>query len=146
MKSKTNVSTRQAMPLENIKVDPLKEFQKLNLASQRITQIKEIQQIIGNSIQEYDHRFKILLERLIFQILDVQNHEWCIMGLLPHIIVPLTQQKVGTQSDALEITIILEAIPRSEASLRMLQVQTQLAMMTVQLHQLSTCKEVRQCV
>jgi hypothetical protein len=34
---------------------------------------------------DYDQRFKVLLDRLTFQIEDMQHREWFIMGLLPHI-------------------------------------------------------------
>jgi hypothetical protein len=48
---------------------------------------------------------------LSFQIPDKQNKEWFIVSLLPHIRVPLMQQKVASQAEALEITMKLEATP-----------------------------------
>jgi hypothetical protein len=60
---------------------------------------------------DYDQQFNILLDRMTFQIQDVQHREWFIAGLLPHIRVPLTQQKVMTQEEAMEISMRLEATP-----------------------------------
>jgi hypothetical protein len=54
------------------------------------------------------------MDRLTFQIPDEQHREWFIAGLLPHIRCPLTQQKITSQSEALEITMKLEASPIGE--------------------------------
>jgi hypothetical protein len=50
--------------------------------------------------------------RLTSQIPDQQHQEWFIAGLIPHIHMPLIQQKVGLQPKALEIVMKLEAYPR----------------------------------
>jgi hypothetical protein len=97
-------------PSQEIKRDLLREFQKPKSESQCITEIKEIKQQVGETVWDYDQWFKILLDRLTFQIQDVQHREWFIVGLLPHIWVPLTQQKVMTQSEAVEIAMHLESM------------------------------------
>jgi hypothetical protein len=71
--------------LTEIKRDMLKEFQKPKSESQCITKIKEIKQKQGETMWDYDQWFKILLDRLTFQIQDMQHREWFIAGLLPHI-------------------------------------------------------------
>jgi hypothetical protein len=48
---------------------------------------------------------------LSFHIPDEQNKEWFIVSLLPHIRVPLMQQKFSSQAEALEISMKLEATP-----------------------------------
>ena len=48
-----------------------------------------------------------------------QHQEWFIATLLPHIQLPLMQQKVASQSEALEIMMRLEASPMSELALGM---------------------------
>jgi hypothetical protein len=63
-------------------------------------------------VWNYDQLFKILLDTLMFHIQDVQHREWFIVGILPHIHVPLTQHKVMTQSKDVEIAMHLEATPR----------------------------------
>jgi hypothetical protein len=85
MKYKAIVPVGQTRSLTEIKRDLLREFQKPKLESQCITEIKEIKQQTGETIWDYDQWFKILLDRLTFQIQDVQHREWFIAGLLPHI-------------------------------------------------------------
>jgi hypothetical protein len=60
-------------------------------------------------VWEFDQRFKTLICHLSFQIPDEQHKEWFIASLLPHIRVPLMQQKVASQAEALEIAMKLEA-------------------------------------
>jgi hypothetical protein len=45
---------------------------------------------------DYDYRFNIMLERLKFQLQEIQHREWFIVGFLPHNHIPLTQRKVMT--------------------------------------------------
>jgi len=52
--------------------------------------------------------------RLTFQIPYQQHIEWFIYGLLPHIQSPLIQQKVMLHTEALEITMKLEASPAGD--------------------------------
>jgi hypothetical protein len=66
----------------------LKEFQKPKSQSQCITELKEIKQIVNESVWDYNQRFKILKDRLTFQIPDEQHREWFIVGLLSHIMFP----------------------------------------------------------
>lgn len=42
-------------------------------------------------------------------ITDAQHSDWYIAFLLPHLRVPLSQQKIGTQVEAVDITMRLEA-------------------------------------
>jgi hypothetical protein len=55
--------------------------------------LKEIKQKVTEPVWEFDQRFKTLTGHLSFQILDEQNKEWFIIALLPHIRVPLMQQR-----------------------------------------------------
>jgi len=73
--------------------------------------MKEIKQIVNESVWDYDQMFKILKDWLTFQILDEQHGQWFIAGLLPYICFPLMQQKIVSQSEALEIAMKLEASP-----------------------------------
>ena len=64
---------------------------------------------------------------------DVQHKDCFIAALLPHIRKPLMQQKIATQSEALEIAMKLEASPVGESVVGMNQIQVQLANLTIQL-------------
>ena len=61
------------------------------------------------SVWDFDQRFKTLLGQVNFEFLVQQHQEWFIVVMLPHIRLPLMQQKVTSQSEALEITMRLEA-------------------------------------
>ena len=64
---------------------------------------------------------------------DVQHKEWFIAALVPHIQQPLMQQKIVTQSEALEIAMKLEASPVGENAVGMNQIQVQLENLMLQL-------------
>jgi hypothetical protein len=92
-------------PLNAIKTALIAEFKKPKSESQCITELKEIKQRIVEPVWEFDQRFKTLTGHLSFQIPDEQNKEWFIVSLLPHIRVPLMQQKIASQAEALEIAM-----------------------------------------
>jgi hypothetical protein len=66
------------------------------LESQCITELKEIKKKVAKLVWEFNQRFKTLTRRLTFKIPDKQNKEWFITALLPHIRVPLMQQKISS--------------------------------------------------
>jgi hypothetical protein len=86
----------QPKPLNEIKNALIAEFKKPKSESQCITELKEIKQKVAEPVWEFDQRFKTLTGRLTFQIPDEQNKEWFIIALLPHIRVPLMQQKIAS--------------------------------------------------
>jgi hypothetical protein len=94
MKYQTTTPAGQTRTLADVRQALLKEFQKPKSESQCITEMKEIKKIVNESVWDYDQRFKILKDRLTFQIPDEQHREWFIAGLLSHIRFPLTQQKI----------------------------------------------------
>lgn len=64
----------------------------------------------------------------------MHHNEWFIENLLLHIKIPLTQQKVTTKFEGLEIAMRLKSTPVGvENSTTMVQVQSQLAELTLQL-------------
>lgn len=103
MKFKDTTLAKQARSLAQIKKSLLKEFQNPKLESQCITKIKDNKHQSIESIWYYGQIFKILLDMIMFQILYSQYVKWYIAGFLPHIRIQLTQQKVSTQSEGLEI-------------------------------------------
>ena len=54
---------------------------------------------------------------------DVQHKEWFIATLVPHIHMPLMQQNIASQEEALQITMKLEASPVDEIGIDMSQIQ-----------------------
>jgi len=94
------------------------------------------------SVWDFDQRFKTLLGQVNFEFPVQQHQEWFIAALMPHIRLPLMQQKVTSQSEALEITMRLEASPMSESKLGMDQLQKQLVNITLELQSLKKGKEI----
>jgi hypothetical protein len=60
-----------------------------------------------------------------------QNKEWFITSLLPHIRVPLMQQKISSQAEALEIAMKLESTPMGESNLGMSQILSHLTSLSL---------------
>ena len=75
-------------------------------------------------------------------MLNVQHKEWFIVALLPHIEIPLMQQKIVSQTKALEIAMKLESSPIGEIDAGMMQIHSQLTNITVQLQDIKKGKEV----
>ena len=62
----------------------------------------------------------------------MQHKEWFIAALLPHIRGPLMQQNIVMQMEALELVMNLEASPIGYGVDGMIQIQSQLANLTIQ--------------
>ena len=60
--------------------------------------------------------------------------------MFPHIHVPLMQQKIVSQSEALELTMKLESSPIGEIDAGMMQIQSQLLNLTLQLQDIKKGK------
>ena len=101
-------SSTQNYVLDDIKKEMIKEFKKPKSKPQCITKLKEIQQKRGESVWDFDQRFKVLLDQVSFTIGPDEHKEWFIVELLPHIRTPLMQHKVVDQQEALEIAMKLE--------------------------------------
>ena len=84
--------------------------------------MKEIKKFPKRNVWDFDHRFKTLMSRFIFSMSDVQHKEWFIAALVSDIRQPLTQQKIATQSEALEIAMKLNASPMEESIVRVNQI------------------------
>jgi hypothetical protein len=88
MKYQSTVPMGQTRTLADIRKALLKEFQKSKSESQCITEMKEIKQLSNESVWDFDQRFKILKDRLAFQIPDEKHREWFIAGLLSTYTLP----------------------------------------------------------
>ena len=93
-------------------------------------------------VWDFDQRFKTLLGQVNFAFPAQQHQEWFIVVLLPRIWLPLMQQKVTSQSEALEIVMRLEASPMTKTTLGMDQIQQKLVNFTLELQSLRKGKEV----
>ena len=85
----------------------ISEFRKPKPKSQCITEIKEIKQALAETVWDFDQRFKTLMAKVSFQMSNVQHKEWFIAALLEHIRGLLMQQKIESQTEALELAMKL---------------------------------------
>ena len=100
----------------------ISEFRKPKYESQCITEIKEKKKALAETIWDFDQLFKTLMAKISFQMLYVQHKEWFITTLLPHIWGPLMQQKIESQTEALELEMKLEASPIEDGVTWMVQI------------------------
>jgi len=95
-----------------------------NSKGEYIKELKEIKQYINVTIWDFDQRFKTLMERVNFDMNDIQHKKWFIPAFLTPIRLQLTQQKIATLSEVLEIAIKLEASLNGENAVDINQIQT----------------------
>jgi len=69
---------------------------------------------------------KCVIREANMQLRDGQHCEWFIASILPHMRIALSQQKIGSQVEALEIAIRLHALPMQDATLGVQQIHSQL--------------------
>jgi hypothetical protein len=118
----------------------IEKFKKPKSESQCIIEMKEIKQNVVEPIWEFNQRFKTLIGRLTLKIPYEQNTELFIIVLLPHIRVPLMQQKIASQSEALEISMKLESTPMGESSSCMSKILNQLTNLSLQVEDIKKDK------
>jgi len=105
MKYHPTMSSGATRSLDEIKNALIAEFKKPKSESQCITERKEIKQSTNEMVWDFVQRFKSLVDKMTFELLDKQHKEWFIATLMPHIRLPLCQQKLATQAEALEAAI-----------------------------------------
>jgi hypothetical protein len=130
----------QPKPLNEIKNVLIAEFKKPKSESQCIIELKDIKQTVEEPVWEFDQRFKTLTGCLTFQIPDEQNKEWFIAAVLPHIRVPLMQQKIASQPKYLEIAMKLESTSMGESSSSISQIMSQLTSLSLQVEDMKKDK------
>ena len=79
--------------------------------------------------------------KVSFQMSDVQHKEWFIAALLPQFWIMFTQQKIVSQTEDMEIEMKLESSPIGEIGAGMMQIQSQLANLTLQLQDIKKGKK-----
>lgn len=85
------------------------EFKKPKSQAHFVTEFKEIQQRVNESAWDFDQRLKSLFQQANMKITDDQHRDWYIASLLPHLRLLLSQQKIGTQAEVVEIAMRFEA-------------------------------------
>ena len=97
----------------------IEEFKKPKSEGKYITELKEIKQYPNETVWDFDQRIKTLMERIHFEMSNIQHKELFIAVLLTQIRLPLMHQKITTHSEALEISMKMEAYPIGENTVSM---------------------------
>lgn len=118
------------------------EYRKHKLQAESITKVKEIKKNVNESMWNFDQRLKWMLQQANIQITDAQQKDWYIIFLSPNLKFPLSQQKIVTWDEALEIDMKLEASPIQDTDLGVKYIQLQLASLHMELQSLKKGKEV----
>lgn len=117
------------------------EFKKPKSQAQCVTEFKEIHQKVNESSQDFDQSLKFLIRHANMTIMDDQHKDWYVASLLPHPRFPLSQQKIGTQVEVVEIMMRLESLPIKDMNVGVQHIQSQLEILHMELHSLKTRKE-----
>ena len=76
----------------------------------------------GETPWDLDQRLKCTIREANMNLTDGQHHEWFVASLVPHLRVALSQQKIGTQAEALEIAMRLHKTPMQDANMGVQQI------------------------
>ena len=67
---------------------------------------------------------KCTIHEANMNLMDGQCHKWFMASLLHHLMVALSQQKIGTQVEALETMMRLHEMPIQDATLGVQQIHS----------------------
>jgi len=87
------------------------DFNRPQSQAQSIKNLKEIQPRVNEFVWDFDKKWKFLIQQANMTITNNQHRDSCIALLLPHLRLPLSQQKIGTKEAAVDITLRIEASP-----------------------------------
>ena len=71
---------------------------------------------------DFDQILKCMIHESNMNLTNWQHREWFLASLLPHLRVVLSQQKSGTQEEALEMVMRLHETPMKDAILGVQQI------------------------
>jgi len=80
-----------------------KEFRRPKSETQSIIGFKEIAMLPGETPWDLDQRLKSMIHESNFTLMDGQHRAWFVASLTPHLRTTLSQKKLSTQAEALEI-------------------------------------------
>jgi len=112
--------------LADIQTTLNKEFSRPKSEAQSIVVFKEMMMKLGETPCDLDQRLKCMIYNVNMNLIDGQHCECFVASLFPHLRVVLSQQKIGTQVEALEIAMRLHETPMQDANLGVQQIHAQL--------------------
>lgn len=103
-----------------------REFSQLKSETQSITKFKQITTLLGKTPQDLDQRLKSAICEASMMLTDVQHRAWFVASLTPHLRMALSQQKLSSQAEALEIAMRLHETLIQDLGLGVQQIHVQL--------------------
>ena len=97
-----NFTENQVRTKDEIKTNFLAFFKTEDVAHLAAQKLKDIKQIPGEIVQEYDKRFKDLLSQISYNIDSNHLVQWYIAGLLHHVRDPLRMHDIKTLEESLK--------------------------------------------
>ena len=91
-----NFTENQARTKDEIKTNFLAFFKIEDVTHLAAKKLKDIKQIPGETVREYDKRFKDLLSQIPYNIDSNILVQWYITGLLHHVRSPLRMDDINT--------------------------------------------------
>jgi len=120
--SNDNLNARVA----DIQITLNREFSRPKSEAQSIVGFKEIEMQPGETPWELYQRLKCKIHEANMNLTDGQLCKWFVASLLPHLRVALSQQKITTQVEALEIAMRLHETPMQDPNLGVQQIHAEL--------------------
>ena len=120
-----------------------KEFSKTKFEAQSVIEFKEILMRVGETPWDFDQRLKCKIRQANMKISYTQHRDWFIASLLPHLRIALSQQKIATQAEALEIMMRLHTSPIQDTNLGVQHIHSQLASIHLELQILKKESETK---
>jgi len=120
-----------------------KEFSQPKSETQSIIEFKEIVMLPGETPWDLDQRLKSTIREANMTLTDAQHRAWFVASLTPHLRMALSQQKISTQAEALEIAMRLHETPIQDPGLGVQQIHAQLQNLCLEMQSLKHEKALR---
>ena len=122
--------------ITNIQVALNSEFNRPKSETRLIIRFKEIAMLPGDTPWELDQRLKGMIREDNMTLIDGQHCAWFVESLTPHLRMTLSQKKLSSQAEALEIEMRLHETPIKDLGLGVQQIHTQLQNLCLEMQSL----------
>lgn len=113
-----------------------REFSRIKLEMQSIIGFKEIRMLLGETPWELHQRLKGMTSEANMTLMDAKHRTWFVASLMSHLRMTLSQQKLSTQAEVLEITMRLHETPIQDPGLGVQQIHTQMKTLCLEMQSL----------
>lgn len=103
-----------------------REFNRPKSKTLSIIGFKEITMLPSETPWDLDQRLKGIVREANMTLTNAHHHSWFVVLLSPHLRIVLSQQKLTTQAEALEMVMILHETLIQDPTLGVQQIHTQL--------------------